>query len=686
MSRALTDLNDAQEQAVTHGTGPLLVLAGAGSGKTRVITRRVAWLISQGADPESILCVTFTNRAAGELRERLAELLGIGVARGVTAGTFHGFGLKILQEHGTLLGLPKRVGIVDAGDQAGLLRRLLRAAGAGRSVEIRDVAGEISRAKRGQIRPGDLRRSGSPAADLAARVYPAYEESLRALGGVDFDDLICLPVRLFEEHPSALEALRARFRWLLVDEFQDTSTIQLSLVSSLAGPGGNLTAVGDDDQAIYGWRGADSRNVREFAQHFPGARILALERNYRSSGAILAAANAVIELAPDRHPKKLWTDAGDGRPVAMVPCRDEDDEAEFVADDMGAAEALGRRWSEFAVLYRTNGQSKAFEEALRRRRIPHRVVGGTRFFDRKEVRDVLAYWKLLVNPHDDLSLRRVINWPTRGIGATSVQALAQAATQAKRSIWSMLRGGSTLSGKAVQGAAALVALVDGLKPMAQADPVGAVRKLHDDLDLRAAVRKDTATASEGVVRWRRIDEMVDSLARHVRPDGGDASRAPGERGDLGGFLDRVILDDRPDSEDEAKSEERVVLSSLHAAKGLEFPFVYLVGVEEGLLPFRRQGVVGDLEEERRLMYVGITRARERLVMTRRRHRTFRGERRPCQPSRFLKQLDGKLVDDPPPAALGVEATEGQGDAGEEAGATPAARLFAAMRAIREEQP
>ncbi len=684
MSRALNDLNDAQREAVTHGKGPLLVLAGAGSGKTRVITSRVAWLIDQGVNPESIMCVTFTNRAAGELKARLAELLGISVARAVTAGTFHGFGLKVLREFGSLIGLPKRVGIVDAGDQAGLLRRLLRAAGAGRSVEPRDVAGEISRAKRARVRPGEFRRTGSPAADLAVRIYEAYDDALRALGGVDFDDLICLPVRLFEEHPSSLDTLRSRFRWLLVDEFQDTSAIQLGLVISLAGPGGNLTAVGDDDQAIYGWRGADSRNVREFEQHFPGAKILALERNYRSSAAILQAANTVIADARDRRPKKLWTDAGDGRPVALVPCRDEVDEAEFVADDLGAAEALGRRWSEFAVLYRTNGQAKEFEEAFRRRRIPHRVVGGTRFFDRKEVRDVLAYWKLLVNPHDDLGLRRVINWPTRGIGATSVQSLARAAGGAKRSIWSMLRAGGVLSGRAATGATALVTLIDSLRPLAKTDPVGAVRKLHTDLDLRAAVRKDTNTVAEATVRWRRVEEMVDSLARHVRPDGGDPFRAPGVHGDLGGFLDRVVLDDRPETEaEESAGDDRVVLSSLHAAKGLEFPFVYLVGVEEGLLPFRREGVVRDLEEERRLMYVGITRARERLVMTRRRHRTFRGERRPCQPSRFLKGLEEQLVHDPPPLVLTNEAEGAAGDGA--GGPTPAERLFAAMRAMREER-
>jgi DNA helicase-2/ATP-dependent DNA helicase PcrA len=630
----LSTLNPPQREAVTTTEGPLLVLAGAGSGKTRVIAHRVAWLLMNGVRPASVLAVTFTNKAAKEMRERVTALAGP-PGRDVFVSTFHSFGLWLVQQEHEAAGLPKRFAICDAGDQLALVKRCMREVKVDdRAFDAHRVLSMISSAKNALAKRIHVRPEGQgDDYDLvAAEVFPRYQAALRAQRAVDFDDLIALPVELLAKDAALRARYEARFAYLLVDEYQDTNRCQLELLKLLAGEKKNVCAVGDDDQAIYGWRGAEVKNILRFDRHFPGAKEVRLEQNYRSTGRILACANGVIGKNPQRKAKRLWTASGEGEPVRVAAFETDEDEARHVAEGVARGRAEGRKLSEFAVLYRLNAQSRPIEEALREQSVPYHVHGGPAFFDRAEVRDLLAYLKLCAHRDDEVALARIVNVPVRGLGDASLERVHAWATEQRLPLFEALRRGGEVPGLPRGASDHMLAFVDLVERYAFAferQPIGDVaRRLVAEVDLQAHARAGVKSAEAA---QRRV-EAIDSMLRSVE---GWAART-GKRPTLRNYLAKLALDSR---EDEREPEEGVALMSLHSAKGLEFPVVFLVGMEEDLLPCAGiQGEARDLEEERRLAYVGITRARERLVLTRAKARTKRGKVLPRTPSRFLQDL------------------------------------------------
>jgi DNA helicase-2/ATP-dependent DNA helicase PcrA len=693
----LSALNPPQREAVTVPEGPLLVLAGAGSGKTRVIAHRVAWLLEGGEPPASVLAVTFTNKAAREMRERIRALAGAAGAE-VLVATFHGFGLWLLGQEHAAAGLPRRFGVCDAGDQMAIVRRCLREIQVDdRRFDPKRVLAVLSRAKNALLDEVPVRPEGQgDDYDLvAARVWPRYRDALRAQTSLDFDDLVVRPVALLAGDAALRARWRARFRHVLVDEFQDTNDAQLRLLDLLAAaepPGGargrgrrergelpaprpagaregaaagarnaaaagarvaappgwsgrSLCAVGDDDQAIYGWRGAEVRHILGFERRFPGARVVRLEQNYRSTGNVLACANAVIARSARRHAKRLWTDAGPGAPVRVVALEDEVEEARFVAGEIGRARAEGRRLEDVAVLYRLNAQSRPLEEALREAGLPHRVRGGPAFFDRAEVRDVLAWLKVCAAPHDDVSLARIADVPPRGIGDVSLGRLGEWAAASRVPLFRAMGRASEVPGLprgAAERMAELAAQVERLRAGFRGGRLAeAARALVEEIGLLDHVRRSVRSAEAGARKVEAVEGVIRSLEAWEQRE-----RRPG----LDAFLQRLALDSRDEEPDESAG---VTLMTLHGAKGLEFPVVFLVGCEEDLLPVAGiQGEARDLEEERRLAYVGITRAREVLWLTRARARARRGKVDPRTPSRFLADLPpgAFLAHDPGAAA------------------------------------
>jgi len=636
----LSTLNPPQREAVTTTEGPLLVLAGAGSGKTRVIAHRVAWLLVQGVAPEAILAVTFTNKAAGEMRERVAALAGPPGAD-VFVSTFHSFGLALLQEEHALAGLPRRFGICDAGDQVAIVKRCMREVRVDdRAFDARRVLFLISAAKNALAKRIKLRPEGQgDDYDLiASEVFPRYQAALRAQRAVDFDDLIALPAELLRSDAALRRKLQERFRYLLVDEYQDTNRCQLELLKLVAGERSNVCAVGDDDQAIYGWRGAEVKNILRFDRHFPGAKEVRLEQNYRSTGRILACANGVIAKNPHRKAKRLWTAGGEGEPVRVAALETEEDEARLVADLVVRGRAEGRSWSHFAVLYRLNAQSRPIEEALREAQVPYRVRGGPAFFDRAEVRDLLAYLKVCTHPTDEVSLARVVNVPARGLGDASVERIHAWATERGVTLFEALSRApeaADLPRGAADRMMAFAALIERYAAAFREGPIGDVaRRLVAEVDLNSHARAGVKSAEAA---QRKVD-AIDSLLRSIE---GWAQRT-GKKPTLPNYLAKLALDSR---EDDAEGGDGVTLMSLHSAKGLEFPVVFVIGMEEDLLPCAGiQGEARDLDEERRLAYVGITRAREQLVLTRAAARVKRGKLLPRTPSRFLEDLpEGAFV-------------------------------------------
>ncbi len=642
----LSTLNPPQREAVTTTEGPLLVLAGAGSGKTRVIVHRIAYLLLEGVDPEAILAVTFTNKAAGEMRERVAALAG---AAGVDVfvSTFHAFGLWLLQQEHGAAGLPKRFAICDAGDQIALVKRCMREVKVDdRSFDAHRVLALLSRAKNAGRKRIAVKAAGQgDDYDLvAAEVYPRYERALRAQRAVDFDDLIARPVALLGEDEALRRRIARRFRYLLVDEVQDTNVAQLELLKLLAGERRNVCAVGDDDQAIYGWRGAEVRNILRFERHFPGAKEVRLEQNYRSTGHILACANGVIAKNADRRPKRLFTAAGAGDRVKVVALESEEEEARFVAEELARLRREGRAWGDFAVLYRLNAQSRPIEEALRAASMPHVVHGGPAFFDRAEVRDLLAYLKVCVAPHDEVSLARIVNVPARGIGDASLERVHAHAVEHGVHLFDALARAERvpdLPRGAAERMAAFVALVERHRArFAEGKLAEAARALVAEVDLYGHARATVQSFEAGQRKVDAIDGILRSLEGHEQRSA---------RPSLATWLQRLALDSR--AEEDPDGGEGIALMTLHAAKGLEFPVVFLVGAEEDLLPSAGiQGEARDLDEERRLAYVGITRARERLYLTRALARTKRGKVLPRTPSRFLGDLPPEAVEKVDPAA------------------------------------
>jgi DNA helicase-2/ATP-dependent DNA helicase PcrA len=648
----VSTLNPPQREAVVHGDGPLLVLAGAGSGKTRVITYRVARLVERGIPAKAICALSFTNKAAGEMRERIERIVGPRDADLLTLSTFHSLGLGILKAERAALGFPRGFTIYDGADQLGVIREILRDVKVDdRRYDPKAIAHRISRAKNAFVAPEDyVGDNDGDYDDITKLVFPRYQAALRAFAAVDFDDLITETVRLLERDPAVRERWQNRFWYVLVDEFQDTNRAQLMMVRTLSEKRGNVTVVGDDDQSIYAWRGAESTYILDFEQHFPGAHVIKLEQNYRSTPTILAAANAVIRNNVSRRDKTLFSDKAPGELLTSVVCADADTEAKFVCDEIERLRLEDRRgYSDCAVLYRSNIQARPLEEALRERRIPFELVGGQEFYERKEIKDVMAYLKLALNPRDDIALRRIVNYPARGIGAATVERAAQWAAAQRVPLSEAMRRFDEIpdAGAAAKlSVATFVALVQKLRmnlEHASGDKlVDAVRDLVEDIELYADLRAAAASANAAQRRVDNVEDFLRSLtAQQGRKPGADALL------DYLRFLSLKTSDD----DDAAGAGEKVMLTTLHGAKGLEWPVVFLVGMEEELLPHARtlypQGpdVAGDVDvsEERRLAYVGITRARERLYLSRALERRKHGKERMRTPSRFLIEIPDDLL-------------------------------------------
>ncbi|MGC8960135.1 MAG: ATP-dependent helicase [Chloroflexia bacterium] len=636
----LRELNPQQRQAVEALGGPVLVLAGPGSGKTRVLTYRVAYLVRIcGVRPQNILAVTFTNKAAREMRERLVRLLGEEQVRHLTVGTFHAICARFLRREAHHLGLDPQFVIYDDDDQLGLVRQAMRELGLDeRQYAPASILYEIGRAKDELLDPAAYAEEvASYWQEIAARVYRVYQRKLQENRALDFDDLLMQTVRLFEEHPQVLQRYQKRFQHVLVDEYQDTNHAQYVLVRQLSGGYRNLFVVGDEEQAIYAWRGATLRNILEFERDFPESRVLLLEQNYRSTRRILQAAGSVIAGSLKRpYRKSLWTENPEGKPVVIRETYDERDEAQQVADEITRLLEEGYRPGDIAVMYRTNAQSRAFEEAFLRYGLRYKLVGGTRFYQRREVRDILAYLRLLLNPYDSVSLLRVVNVPPREIGPRTVEAWRAWAVEAGRPMYDLLAElGSPddpppenlpVNVRAVRALRAFRDLLNDLIRQAAHLPlVELLDELLQRLDYRAYLLQDRELGQE---RWENVQELR-TVAQEY------AALPPGEG--LAAFLEQTALVADIDEYDERG--DAVTLITLHQAKGLEFPVVFIAGMEEGLLPHARSmGDTEELEEERRLCYVGMTRAKERLYLFRAFRRTIFGNAEVREPSRFLAPL------------------------------------------------
>ena len=648
VSHLLDGLNPAQREAVSAPPGHYLVLAGAGSGKTRVLTHRVAWLHEvHGVPLHGILAVTFTNKAAGEMRARIGAQLG-GEPRGMWVGTFHGIAHRLLRLHWQEAKLPEGFQVLDSDDQQRLVKRVAQA------LEVddgrfppRQIAWWINAQKDEGRRPQHIQPAANDEwGDVMLRVYAEYQARCERAGLVDFAELLLRAHELLRDTPALLAHYRHRFGQLLVDEFQDTNAIQYGFVRLLAGETGQVFVVGDDDQAIYGWRGAKVENVQRFLRDFPGAVTLKLEQNYRSSANILNAANAVIAHNEDRLGKQLWTDAGEGDPIDLYAAYNEIDEARYAIERIAQWVRDGGSHGEAAILYRSNAQSRAFEEALLAAQIPYRVYGGMRFFERAEIKDALAYLRLVANRGDDAAFERAVNTPARGIGERTLDEVRRLARNARVSLWGaamLATQGTDLAGRARNALAAFMALVEQLAgETAELDLAERV----DHVLVRSGLREHWAKESRGGLdsesRTENLDELVSVASRFVRRiDDDEATEGMSE---LVAFLSYAALE-AGEGQVEA-GEDGVQLMTLHSAKGLEFPLVFLAGLEEGLFPSNRSlDESGRLEEERRLAYVGITRARQKLVLTYAEARRLHGQDMYGIPSRFLREIPASLLNE-----------------------------------------
>jgi DNA helicase-2/ATP-dependent DNA helicase PcrA len=642
--RLLADLNDPQREAVAHGEGPLLVLAGAGSGKTRVLTHRVAWLLATGqARPNQILAITFTNKAAEEMRERVAGLVG-GVERRMWVMTFHAACARMLRMEAERLGYTKSFTIYDSSDSQRMVKRCLE------ELEIdtkrypaRAVQARISDAKNALLDAeayGEMQ--GSPFEEMVGQAYRLYERRMLDANAMDFDDLLMRAVNVLELFEDVRRRYQERFRWILVDEYQDTNRAQYRLLQLLAGGHGNLTVVGDDSQSIYGFRNADVRNILEFEEEFEGTTVVKLEQNYRSTQTILSAANALISHNRTNLEKHLWTEVGEGEKIVVAELDDEHAEARFVA---GQIEALvgeeGFSRDEIAVFYRTNAQSRVLEDILVRYELPYQVIGGTKFYERAEIKDAVAYLQLLVNPADQVSFARVINSPRRGIGDTSQGRIAAYANTTGQTIWDVASAPETVPGlgaAAIKSVSRFTELIEGLRADFENEPVAELlQALLERSGYLDALRAERTIEADG--RIENLEELVGVAAEFDanRALEGDQDLSPLEE-----FLQAISL--YTDSDDLERGESKVTLMTLHNAKGLEYRAVFMIGCEEGVFPHSRSLEEGNEEEERRLCYVGITRARRRLWLTYARSRRVFGQAGSGIPSRFLPELPDELVE------------------------------------------
>jgi DNA helicase-2/ATP-dependent DNA helicase PcrA len=647
VSPILSPLNDAQRQAVTAPQLPALVLAGAGSGKTRVLIHRIAWLITaEGVSPHSILAVTFTNKAAAEMRARIESLLGM-PGGALWLGTFHGLAHRLLRLHWREAGLPQGFQILDADDQLRIIKKLLKALELDENRWVpREVQYFINKHKDEGRRPQHLNGGNDPTLQQMIRLYAEYEQSCQRAGAVDFAELLLRAFELWRDNPELLRHYRARFRHVLIDEFQDTNAIQYAWIRLLVGSEGIPFAVGDDDQSIYRWRGARVENLQKYTQDFPQATLYRLEQNYRSTGAILDAANALITNNSSRMGKNLWTSGARGDAVKVFAGFNERDEAEFVITRILQWVQQGGARRDAAILYRSNAQSRVLEEALIRMRIPYRVYGGLRFFERAEIKDALAYMRLIANRDDDASFERVVNLPTRGIGARTIDVLREAARGAGSSLW-RAAGAAIGDGTAARGGAALHGFmglierlardIDGMALYEQVDHV------INNTGLIEHYKKDKA--DRGEARIENLEELV-SAARGYEPENADDAEP---QSPLQSFLAHAVLESGEAQGDQW--EDCVQMMTLHTAKGLEFPLVFLTGMEDGLFPHQRSlNDLEGLEEERRLCYVGITRAMRQLYLTYAEQRRLHGVDSYNAPSRFIQELPPKLLEEVRPRA------------------------------------
>jgi DNA helicase II / ATP-dependent DNA helicase PcrA len=640
LSPILNPLNDAQRAAVTAPLGPVLVLAGAGSGKTRVLTHRIIWVIqAEGASPHNILAVTFTNKAAAEMRGRVEQLLNM-PSGGLWIGTFHGIAHRLLRMHWREAGLVQGFQILDSEDQQRLIKKLIKAQNLDESRWIpREVQSFINSNKDEGRRPKDLKDKDDPTRAQFIRLYADYEAACAKAGVVDFAELLLRAFELWRDNASLLAHYRQRFRHVLVDEFQDTNSIQYGWLKLLVGKDGYPFAVGDDDQSIYRWRGAKVENLHQFQRDYSTAVLCRLEQNYRSTGAILAAANGLISHNSGRLGKNLWTSGAQGDPIRLYAAFNERDEAEFVSHRIRDWVAHGGSRREIAILYRSNAQSRVFEEAFISGRIPYKVYGGLRFFERAEIKDALAYLRLISNRNDDASFERVVNLPTRGIGAKSLDAIREYAKGAGSTMWEAAAAciGDGLGPKASQALHGFMSLIERLAHEVTTLP------LHEQVDhvlqgsgLIDFYKKEKGDRGEG--RVDNLDELV-SAARGFTPEGTEGELPP-----LESFLAHAVLES---GEGQGGAwEDCVQMMTLHTAKGLEFPMVFLCGMEDGLFPHQRSlNDIDGLEEERRLCYVGMTRAMKQLFLTYAEQRRLHGVDSYGAPSRFIKETPEELIEE-----------------------------------------
>ncbi len=637
-------LNEPQREAVYHTDGPLLILAGAGSGKTRVLTHRIAYLIGErGVKAWNILAITFTNKAAEEMRQRVDNLVGFG-AESVWVSTFHSACVRILRRFIDRLGYENHFTIYDTDDQKTLIKEVCRKVDVDTKVfKERSLLSAISSAKNEMILPDEfeLNAGGDFAKMKIAKVYREYEAQMRANNALDFDDLLVKTVQLLQTQPDVLESYQERFRYIMVDEYQDTNTVQFQLVSLLAGKYKNLCVVGDDDQSIYKFRGANIRNILDFEHEFPDAKVIKLEQNYRSTGNILNAANSVIANNRGRKEKSLWTENGEGELIRLRQFDTAFDEADFIGEDIKSAVRQGGSYNDSAVLYRTNAQSRLLEEKFIAMNIPYKIVGGVNFYARREIKDLLAYLKTIDNGRDDVAVRRIINVPKRGIGLTTINRIQESATERGIGFYEALLAPELIAGvgRSATKLDSFAALIEYFKTLAE--EMNITDLLQEVIEKTGYIESlENEDKEEAKTRKENIDELISKAATYE-----ESCQDKDEKATLSGFLEEVALVADIDSLDE--DQEYVVLMTLHSAKGLEFPRVYLAGMEDGLFPGYMSINAGDreeLEEERRLCYVGITRAEQELTLTSARRRMVHGETQYNPMSRFVKEIPRELLD------------------------------------------
>ncbi|HFC9195458.1 DNA helicase PcrA [Enterococcus lactis] len=644
----LNGMNPRQKEAVLHTDGPLLLMAGAGSGKTRVLTHRIAYLIEEKeVNPWNILAITFTNKAAKEMKERVNAILASG-GEDVWVSTFHSMCVRILRRDVDFIGYNRNFTIIDSSEQLTLMKRILKELNIDpKKYDPRSILGTISQAKNSLQTPQDFAKmQGSYYEEIVAKCYAAYQKELQYNQCMDFDDLIMNTIRLFEEHPDSLTYYQNKFHYIHVDEYQDTNHAQYTLVNLLAGRFRNLCVVGDADQSIYGWRGADMQNILDFEKDYPDAAVILLEQNYRSTKNILSAANQVIENNSNRKPKNLWTENKEGNKITYYRADNERDETRFIVDRMQEEiRSNHRNYGDFAILYRTNAQSRVMEETLLKANIPYKMVGGHKFYDRKEIKDILAYLNVLANPQDSISFERIVNSPKRGIGPGSIEKLRSFASLHE---WPLLEAAqnvdlANIGGKAGQQ---LGAFGEMIQEVTQMIPYLTVTELTKEVLDRSGYLEDLKIQNtlEAQARIENLEEFLtvtQEFDKQFEQQNEEDADAPEEK--LTVFLNDLALVSDIDNLEEDASQ--VTLMTLHAAKGLEFPVVFLIGLEEGVFPLSRALMEeSELEEERRLAYVGITRAEEALYLTNAFSRTLYGRTQYNRPSRFVEEIDQELLE------------------------------------------